>query len=126
MISIWAVLAAATSTFLLGGLWYGLLNDVWQRHSGVTDEQLKRGNAQVFVGAFLLSLVMAASLAAFIGEESTVFGLSAGLAAGGTWVAAAFGINYLYERRSAMLFALNAGYNVIAFAIMGTIIGAIQ
>ncbi|MDQ3157027.1 MAG: DUF1761 domain-containing protein [Actinomycetota bacterium] len=126
MISIWAVLAAATSTFLLGGAWYGLLNGVWLRHSGVTDDQLKRGNVQVFVGAFLLALVMAASLAAFIGEESTVSGLSAGLAAGVTWVAAAFGVNYLYERRSVVLFALNAGYNVIAFTIMGTIIGAIQ
>jgi hypothetical protein len=41
-------------------------------------------------------------------------------------VAAALGINYLFERRSLALFAINAGYNVIAFAIMGVIIGAMQ
>jgi hypothetical protein len=122
-----AVLLASLSSFLIGGLWYSLLfAKPWQKAAGVSDEQAKTGVVRVFVGSFLLSLVMAASLAAFIGAGGAVFGLLAGLAAGVTWVAAAFGVNYLFERRSLRLFLINAGYNVITFGVMGLIIGAMQ
>jgi hypothetical protein len=122
-----AVLLAALSAFVIGGLWYSLLfAKPWQRAAGVTDEQLKSGTIRIFVGSFLIALVMAASLAAFIGKGGAVFGLLAGLAAGITWVAAAFGINYLFERRSVALFAINAGYNAVSFGVMGLIIGAMQ
>jgi hypothetical protein len=127
IINPWAVLVAALSTFIIGGLWYSLLlAKPWQRAAGVTDDQLRSGTARVFIGSFLLAVVMAASLAAFIGDAGLEFGIFAGVAAGVTWVAAAFGINYLFERRSLALFAINAGYNVIAFALMGAILGAMQ
>ncbi|MEO8261503.1 MAG: DUF1761 domain-containing protein [Pseudolysinimonas sp.] len=122
-----AVLLAAISAFVIGGLWYSLLfAKPWQRAAGVTDEQLKTGMVRIFVGSFLLAVVMAASLAAFIGAGGAAFGLFAGLAAGLTWVAAAFGINYLFERRSIRLFLINASYNVVSFTVMGLIIGAMQ
>ena len=122
-----AVLVAAASTFVLGGLWYSLLfAKPWQRAAGVTDEQLTSGAPRIFLGSALVSLVMAASLAAFIGGAGLAFGLFAGFAAGLTFVAAAFGINYLFERRSLKLWAINAGYNVVAFTVMGVIIGALQ
>jgi hypothetical protein len=121
------VLLAALATFVVGGVWYSVLfAKVWQREAGVTDEQLKRGTVRVFVGSFLLALVMAAVLAAFIGDGGAGFGMLAGLAAGVAWVAAALGINYLFERRSLTLFAINASYNVVAFTAMGAIIGALQ
>lgn len=122
-----AVLAAAASTFVLGGLWYSLLfAKPWQRAAGVTDEQLRSGAPRVFVGSALLALVAATSLAAFIGTGGLAFGVFAGFAAGLTFVGAAFGINYLFERRSLRLWAINAGYNVLAFTAMGAIVGAIQ
>lgn len=122
-----AVLLAALSSFVIGGLWYSLLfAKPWQRAAGVTDEQLKSGTVRIFAGSFLIAIVMAASLAAFISTGGAVFGLLAGLAAGITWVAAAFGINYLFERRSVRLFLVNAGYNVLSFGVMGLIIGAFQ
>ena len=121
------VLLAALATFVVGGLWYSVLfAKVWQREAGVTDDQLKRGTVRVFVGSFLLGLVMAVVLAAFIGDGGAGFGALAGLAAGAAWVAAALGINYLFERRSLTLFAINASYNVVAFTAMGAIIGALQ
>jgi hypothetical protein len=122
-----AVVLAALASFLVGGLWYSVLwAKPWQRAAGVADEQLRSGAARVFIGSFLLALVMAAGLAAFIGAEGLVFGTLAGLAAGLLWVAAAFGINYLFERRSIALWAINAGYNVITFTAMGAIIGGVQ
>jgi hypothetical protein len=78
-----AVLLAAVASFIVGGLWYSVLfAKVWQREAGLTDDQLKRGTAQVFVGSFLLTVVMAVVLAAFIGSGGAVFGALAGLAAG--------------------------------------------
>ncbi|WP_457964918.1 DUF1761 domain-containing protein [Arthrobacter sp. D1-29] len=122
-----AVLLAALASFVVGGLWYSLLfAKPWQREAGVTDEQLRHGTARVFAGSFLLALVMAVALAAFIGNGGAGFGTLAGLAAGVAWVAAALGVNYLFERRSLVLFAINASYNVVAFTAMGAIIGALQ
>lgn len=122
-----AVGLAALATFVIGGLWYSLLfAKSWQRAAGVTDERLKGGALRIFVGSFVIAIVMAASLAAFIGSGGFVFGAMAGLAAGVTWVAAAFGVNYLFERRSFALWAINAGYNALTFTVMGGIIGAMQ
>lgn len=122
-----AVLLAGLSTFVIGGLWYSLLfAKPWQKEAGVTDEQMKKGAPRIFTLAFVLSIIMAASLAAFIGSGGLVFGTLAGLAVGVTWVAAAFGMTYLFERRSMRLFLINASYYVVAFTVMGAIIGAMQ
>lgn len=80
------------------------------------------------MGSFLLAAVTAVVLAAFIGDGDggAGFGALAGLAAGAAWVAAALGVNYLFERRSLRLFAINASYNIVTFTAMGAIIGAMQ
>jgi hypothetical protein len=123
----WGVLLAALSGFLIGGLWYSVLfAKPWQRAAGVTDEALKRGVVRAFAGTFVLSLVMAAALAAFIGRSGAGFGAAAGAVAGIAWVAAAFGVNYLFERRRLALFAINGGYNAVTFTVMGVIVGAMQ
>lgn len=122
-----AVLIAGASAFVVGGIWYGaLFARRWQALVGLSDEEVASGRQRVFGGALVLSLVMALNLAFFIGAEGATFGLFAGLAAGVGWVAMAFGVNYLFERRPLALFLLNAGYNVITFALMGLIIGAMQ
>lgn len=36
------------------------------------------------------------------------------------------GFRYLFERRTLVLFAINAGYNTVTFTAMGAIIGALQ
>ncbi|MCB5273033.1 hypothetical protein BJG92_00545 [Arthrobacter sp. SO5] len=122
-----AVLLSALAGFLVGGLWYSVLfAKAWQRAAGLTDEQLKHGTVRVFAGSFLLSAVASVVLAAFIGTADVGSGALAGLAVGVGWVAAAFGVNYLFERRSLALFAINAGYNMVTFTAMGAIIGALQ
>jgi hypothetical protein len=121
-----AVLAAAISAFVLGGLWYSpaMFGKAWQRGAGLTDEQLKGGNpAKIYGGAFVLSLIAAATFAMFLGKlpvaEATAYGFCAGL----TWVAASFGINYLFERRSMPLFLVNGGYHTLQFTLYGVILG---
>lgn len=122
-----AIVIAATSSFIIGGLWYSVLfAKKWQKLSGVTNDQLKQGTAKIFIGSFVLSLIMSLNLAAFIGDGGVSFGLFAGLAVGLGWVATAFGINYLFERKPIQLFFINASYSVVAFTLMGLIIGVMQ
>jgi hypothetical protein len=121
-----AVVAAAASAFLLGGLWYSkaMFLKSWQRGSGLTDDQMQKGHpGKIFGGAFVLSLVSAATFAMFLGKlpvgEATAYGLCAGLC----WVAASFGINYLFERKSFTLFLVNGGYHTVQFTLYGLILG---
>ncbi|HEX4951818.1 MAG TPA: DUF1761 domain-containing protein [Thermoanaerobaculia bacterium] len=121
-----AVVAAALSSFVLGGLWYSplLFGKVWQRLTGLSDEDLKRASpAKIFGLSFLLSLMAAAVFAMFLGPDPKLsFGVGAGLSAGFCWVAASFGINDLFERRPFGLWAINAGYHTLAFLLYGVIL----
>ena len=69
-------------------------------------------------------LIAAAFLAAFVGRDPNVpRAVGVGLAVGVGWVATSFGVNYLFAGRKLALFAIDAGYNVVLFALMGVIIG---
>jgi hypothetical protein len=121
-----AVVVAAVSSFVLGGLWYSpvLFGKAWQREAGISDEKLKQGNmAKIFGLSFVLSLLAAWNFANFLGPRpSIVFGTAVGASAGLLWVASSFGINYLFERKSFKLFAINGGYHTVQFAIIGLVL----
>ena len=56
-----AVLAAAVSAFLIGGLWYGpLFKHAWCREAGIDMDAKPRHPAQVFGVAFLAALLVLA------------------------------------------------------------------
>ncbi|ESQ88212.1 hypothetical protein ABAC460_16250 [Asticcacaulis sp. AC460] len=122
-----ATVAAAIAAFGLGGVWYSplLFGKAWQREAGVSDEAMKNGNMGViFGGAFALTLLASVVFAFFLGPKPALpFAVGAGAAAGIAWVAAAFGINYLFERKSLTLFAINGGYNALLFTVIGLILG---
>lgn len=124
-----AILVAAASTFMLGGLWYSpvLFGRVWMLEMGFTEEKLKAlgGTGRIMGLAFVLELAMAILLAAFLGEKATLgFGVFAGAAAGFGWVGLSLGVTYLFERKPLRLFLINAGYHGFAFMLMGGILGA--
>ncbi|QSE99157.1 DUF1761 domain-containing protein [Fulvivirga lutea] len=122
-----AVVAAALSMFVIGGLWYSpiLFGNAWAKENGFTPEFVQSGNkAKIFGGSLLLSLIIAFNLAGFIsGFEEWTWGLIGGFLSGFGWVAMSIGILYLFERRSAKLFFINAGYFVFSFLVMGLILG---
>ncbi len=121
-----AILAAAFLTFVLGGLWYGpLFGKPWMRASGMTEERARQGNTPLIFGlSFVLQLLAAFSLDMFIGEEGASFGLFAGSMTGIFFVATAFGVVYLFEQRPLAHWAVNAGYHIVSFTMMGAILGA--
>ena len=121
-----AVIVGAVASFLLGGLWYSplLFGKAWQRETGLTDEQLKQGNmAKIFGLSLVLALLAAWNFANFLGPRPSIaFGAGVGFSAGLLWVAASFGINYLFERKSLKLFLINGGYHTVQFTIFGLVL----
>lgn len=124
----WAVLAAAAASFVLGGLWYSpvLFHRPWMQAAGVSEAQLQNANmGMVFGVSFVLQLIAAFVLAMFLGPTADLaFGVTAGAMVGVAWVATAFGVVYLFERRPLTLFWINAGYQIIVYTVMGAILGA--
>jgi len=123
-----AVLVAALSTFLIGGIWYSpaLFSKAWMRENGFTEENMKgRNMAKIFGLAFLLALISAFNLAMFLGpERDPVMGALWGFLAGAGWVATFLGTYYLFEGKSFTLFLINAGYGIVSLTVMGAILAA--
>ena len=124
-----AVLVAALSAFVVGGLWYSplLCGTAWMRANNFTEDQVNGfSKARMFGCAVPLLLIMAMNLAIFRADDKTdwVWGLTAGLLAGVGWVATGIAVVGLFENKSWTYILINAGYNVVSFALMGLIIGA--
>lgn len=124
-----AVLAAAVSTFVLGGLWYSpaLFGRAWMSVNQFSQADLAKSNmGKIFGLAFVFAVVMAANLAAFLAEPKTnaSWGATAGFLAGFGWVALGIATISLFERRSLRYVLINGGYMTVAFVLMGLIIGA--
>ena len=122
------ILAAALSTFLLGGLWYSpsLFGRVWMRENRFTEADLQRGRpAVIFGGSFCFALIMATNLAFFLAAPDTTlaWGATAGALAGAGWAAASMAVIGLFERKSWTLIGIHAGYQIVAFVVMGAILG---
>jgi hypothetical protein len=98
-----AVVVAAVSSFLLGGLWYSpaLFGKTWQREAGDTRKQSEGHPAKVFGVSFLFALVAALAYAALLPAPATALqGAIQGVAIGACIVAASFGINYQFANRT--------------------------
>ena len=125
-----AVALCAVSSLVLGGIWYSpaLFAKPWQRAAGLSDDELKGGNmARIFGLTLVLSFIAAAVFAMFLGPR---FGVgpatAAGFSAGLCWVAASYGITYLFEHRPLTLWLINGGYHTLQFTLFGLIIGYLQ
>ena len=125
-----AVVVAALSTFLIGGVWYSpaVFGKAWMKENGLTEEGMKGSNMfKIFGTAFILGLIASVNLAMFLGPDpamNATMGAFYGFLAGFGWVATFVGTHYLFERKSFKLFLINAGYSVVSLTIMGVILGA--
>jgi hypothetical protein len=98
-----AVIVAAASSFLLGGLWY---------------------SPMVFGSSLLCALIAAAVFAWWIGPNPALpDALKHGLLAGAGLVAASFGINYQFANRSTLTWLIDGGYHTAQFLSFGLVLG---
>lgn len=132
-INVWAVLAAAASSFLLGGLWYSaaLFGPAWGRAAGIVRMGAEAGlesqghPARVFVLSFGFALVAATGFAFLVGPRPTLLhALTQAVIAGAGLVAACFGINYQFANRTLTRWLIDGGYHVAQFVLFGAVLGA--
>lgn len=121
--ALWPVLAGTAALFAVGAIWYGMLfGKVWQREAGLSDADVEGGNMALIFGlTFLFEMLIAMVLWHLIARTSpephVVMMMAVGFAVG--VMIPAVGINYLYQRKSALLFAIDAGHFVLGMAAMG-------
>ena len=121
-----AAIAAAVSSFVLGGIWYGpLFKRAWCREAGIDPDTAPKHPARIFATAFVCSLLAALMFANFLPPTATAAdGLGAGFVVGLFFVAMSFGINYAFAQRSLKLWMIDAGYHIVQFCLYGLILGA--
>ena len=123
----WLGIATATAVyFVLGAVWYGVLAKPWMRHSGVTEEQVREGGGPTpyviaavasFLGALATGVVLHATNSHHWQE-----GLHWGLVLGGGVAASAIAKHYAFQNHPAGLFLIDAGYDIVGFAVMAIVI----
>ena len=121
-----AIIIAALSGFMIGGVWYGpLFGKMWQREAGITEAEMGSVNSVKLFGlTFLFSLLSAIMLGHLfnrtgVSQTHVIMMMSIGIAIG--FIIPAIGTNYLFGRKSGKLFAIDAGYWAIFYAAMGAV-----
>ena len=125
-LNVLAVIVAALSSFMLGGLWYSraLFGAVWQREAGDPRKAGEGHPGRVFGVSILFALIAAAVYASVVPPPAGALqALAQGLGIGAGIVGASFGINYQFANRSAKLLLIDGGYHTLQFGIYGLVLG---
>ncbi|WP_166210909.1 DUF1761 domain-containing protein [Cognatiluteimonas telluris] len=123
-----AIVVAALSAFVLGGIWYGpLFRHAWCREAGVDAGSKPRHPSHVFARAFVASFIAATAFAWLIGPApglrmAVIDGVVVGLGV----VATSFALNYGFAGRSPKLWLIDGGYHTLQFTLYGLILGLWQ
>ncbi len=126
-----AVIVCAVIYFMLGGLWYSklLFAKPWMKAIGKTEAECKAmgSPAPGYIIAFIGALLTAFFLATFIsyaGGASLVDGAKIGFYAWLGFAVTTLAPAYYFEMRPKALLLIYAVYTLVAFIIMGGILGA--
>ncbi len=122
-----AIIIAAVANMVIGFLWYGTwaFGKSWIKLSGRTmGEGMQPG--PLYALTAVAAVVQAITVAWFVGQtgaNSGAAGAIVGLYIGMGIVAAAMFAEVLFAGRHPRLFAIIAGYSVLALVVQGAIIG---
>ena len=130
-----AVLAAAISTMLVGFLWYSplLFAKPWMKEMGYDPndkakaEEMKKSAAPAYAGSLLASLISSFVLALFLHwmrAGNAHVGAITGFHVWLGFVATVQFTGALFTKQSMKLFAINTGYQLVCYLVMGAILGA--
>ena len=118
-----AVVAAAVSSFVLGGLWYSplLFGTAWNRANGGVPPP---GHpARVFGISLVFCLLAAAGFAWLLGPAPALQPALTTAAVVAAIVAGCFGVNYQFSQRRPLLWLIDAGYHLVQLLLFALILG---
>jgi Protein of unknown function (DUF1761) len=132
-LSYWAVVIAAATSFLFGGIWYGLLAQPWMRALGKTEAEIKnsdRSMPMLLAITFVAQLLMAYVLAGIIGHLGAdritmINGIISGALVWLGFVATTLIVNHGYQGNSWSLTVIDGGHWLGVLLIQGAVIGLI-
>ena len=128
-----AVLIAGVSTMVVGFLWYSpiLFAKPWMREMGYDPDdkaktkEIQKSAGPAYMGSLLASLVSAFVLALFfhwLHVQSLRVGLMAAFHVWLGFVATVQLTGVLFMKQSMKLFAINTGYQLVCYLVMGAIL----
>jgi len=134
-VNLLAVLVAATSTMIVGFLWYSpiLFAKPWMREMGYDPEdkarikEMQKSAGPAYAGSFVASLISAFVLALFF-HWLRVSGIHYGLITSfHVWLGFVATVQFtdaLFQKKSMKLFAINTGFQLLCFLAMGAILAS--
>lgn len=127
-----AVFVAVLAVFALGFLWYSkaLFMERWMKGAHLKEKDVQQANMPiVFGGTFVVSFIGALTLAALmqaLGFDTLLEGATFGLLVGGGFLATTRVMHALYEQKPVDYTVITLGNDVLNYALMGAIIGALS
>lgn len=122
-VNLLAVIIGTVVWFAFGGLYYHFLfGERWRTETGLTREQMAASNPRiVLLLAFLFEMLIVVMLghmyARLMPQPYVMMMMAFGF--GATIITPAIGINYLFQRKSGKLFAIDAGHFIIGLLLVG-------
>ena len=134
-INLWAVLVCALATMVVGFLWYSplLFAKPWMVLMGVDpNDKAKIAEMQKSAGpSYMLSLLASVASAIVLGKivaiatvNTPLYGMKIGIAVWLGFVTTVQLTNALFTKQPAKLYAINTGYQLVCYIVMGAILGA--
>ena len=134
-VNLWAVLVCAVVDMVIGFLWYSpmLFANPWMKLMGYDpNDKAKIAAMQKTAGpaygiSFIASLLSAAVLSKIITISTVttpVYGMKIALAIWLGFVTTVQLTGALFSRQPAKLYAINTGYQLVCYMVMGAILGA--
>jgi len=134
-VNLWAVLVCALADMVLGFLWYSpvLFANPWMKLMGYDpNDKAKIAEMQQSAGpSYAMSFVASLLAAAVLGKIITIStvttaldGMKIGVAIWLGFVTTVQLTGALFSRQPAKLYAINTGYQMVCFVVMGGILGA--
>jgi hypothetical protein len=127
-VNIWSVILAGIAYLILGALWYSplMFGKQWMALNGFTDKDLKSNKPlwMITLVTFLSACVASFVISMVLGPRSSAaFGAIIGACIVFFWIAMSKLTSVLFENQPVRLYLLHAGFDLVAFMIMGAIVG---
>jgi len=123
-----ALIVAAAIQWVVGALWYGVVfKKSWMKLTGVTQGGSRGRAAFAMICSFVASLILSfvlVNIFIMAGTSTFMSGAALAIVCWLGFMAPPLITQHIYESRPANLFAINAGYWVVAMAISGGVLAA--